>query len=128
MLNDVPSPGRLVSRYGPAVPLDDRLHNRQAQAAAGLPGSRSIYLIEPIEDVRQVVWGDARPGIADRNGDNSVLNARAQRDAPPARRVPQRVRGEVLKRLFKPHRIAGDDLRPGRDVGSQLHALSALPR
>ena len=39
---------------------------------------------------------------------------------PASRRVPQRVRGEVLKRLLEPHRIAGDDLRPWRRCSSAV--------
>ena len=48
---------------GPAVGLDDPPADAQAQPAAAR-GSRGIHLVEPLEDMRQVLGRDADPGVA----------------------------------------------------------------
>ena len=48
-----------------AVRLDDVAHDGQPQAGARL-AARGDRSVEPIEDVRQIVSGDARPAVADR--------------------------------------------------------------
>src|SRR5258706_15887527 len=51
-----------------AVPFDQMLGDRQAQAgAAVVAGARPIDLIEALEDPRQVIGRDADPAVGDRH-------------------------------------------------------------
>ena len=73
-------PGRSSLR-SPAVTFDDRLDDRQAQPAAAVAGGPAgVHLVEPIEDVRQVIGGDAAALVGHRQTHGAV--AAPRRAAP----------------------------------------------
>ena len=76
--------GPARGRHHSAMALDDRFDDRQSKATTGrVPRTGRIHLIEPIEDVRQMLGRDARSGIADRHDD--AHRPRTRHSAPPAR-------------------------------------------
>src|SRR5688572_8311008 len=88
-------------RHRTTVPFDDGFHDRESEAAARrLPCARGIHFVEPIEHIRQMFGCNARSGIADRDDDCAGVERRVQRHAAAFRRVAQRVRSEILERLF----------------------------
>ena len=92
--------GRASHRDCPAVPLDDRLDDGEAEAAAfGAGGARRVHLVEAIEDVRQMLGWDAGAGIADRKNEFGAHEPRLQRDAAAGAHVAERICREVLERL-----------------------------
>src|SRR5688572_19576434 len=50
---------------GAAVPFDDRLDDRQAEAAAARRFARGIRLVEAVEDEREMLGRDAGTGVPD---------------------------------------------------------------
>src|SRR5687767_967265 len=70
-----------------------------------------------------MLGSDACTGITDSDDDRGVFVCRDQLHPAASWRVTQRVRGEILERLLEPHRIAGDYLGAGRDVGGNFYAL-----
>ena len=68
--------------------LDDRLHDRQAQAAAAgrakLGRPRFINFVEPIEDARQVLGRNARPSSQTSSATESPAVAAAKRTVDPS--------------------------------------------
>ena len=86
--------------------------------------ARRLGLVEPIEDVRQVLGRDARAlvGHGDRHAGlleaeclRDAIGARAELDRRAGRRVAQRVGGEVLQRLLEAIAIAAHRLGAGLD-------------
>ena len=91
-----------------AVPLDDRLDDREAQpAAAGRPpAARVIDLVEPLEHVRQVLGRDAAPRVDHRQLDAGPARA-ARRDRSCRRAGVWRsaLATRLLERLIEADRI-----------------------
>jgi hypothetical protein len=62
--------------------LDDALRDGQAEAAATLLArAGAVGAVESLEDVRQVLRGDANAGIADRYDRLALLDAERQGDS-----------------------------------------------
>ena len=98
------------------MPLDNRLHDRESQAAAAGRLSRGVHLVEPFEDQRQVLLGNARARYRGPSASNPSGHDRApQTNLAALRCVAQRVGGEVLQRLLETVGIADDVL------GARIH-------
>ena len=64
--NVVPAPGMLSSRDAAAVRLDDRGHDRQAEArAAVVARARGVAAVEALEDVCGLLGVEPGPGVGD---------------------------------------------------------------
>src|SRR5918994_512207 len=101
--------------------LDNRFDDRQSEAASarGLPCR--VDFVEPIEDVWQVFGRNARPGIADENTHTGRRLLGDDRDLAALRRVSQRVRRQVLKRLLQALGITGYDGGIGMNLAGEAN-------
>ncbi len=102
--------------------LHQLAHDRQAQAsAAGRAGTRAVGTVEALEDVRQVLGGDAAAGVA--HGDLDLPTQRPARDDDLAgHRVCERVGEQVTQHLADPARIGAHRRQVRRQVGPQRDA------
>src|SRR2546423_11607071 len=88
------------------VPRDNGPGNRKPQTGArGSRGASRVHLVEPVEDVRDVLRRDARTVVRHREDRCVVARLGAQLDAAAIRRVPYGVGDEVLDDLLEPVRI-----------------------
>src|SRR5260370_20334558 len=104
-----------------AVRLDEVLHDGKAQSrAALLPRAARVNAIEPLENARQMVGGDAAAGVGDTDEDTATIfpgEGALGNDANAALRlgVAQRVIKQVREDL--PQRVRID----GRGRGGIFH-------
>src|SRR3954452_14970481 len=85
-----PAAGRVQGVHVAAMTLDDRLHDRQTESAAGWNArsrARSVRFVKAIEELRQVFRRSARANIDHENPESSVVIRGVQRDAAAVRRV-----------------------------------------
>src|SRR5262249_35786162 len=83
-------------RHLPAVRLDDAFRNRQTEAGAlRLP----VTLPEALEQVRDVVVGNARPGVAHLDANVCALGHDFDGDASASRRELDRVAHQIREHL-----------------------------
>src|SRR3954468_2023890 len=101
----------VAGRDGAAVALDDRLDDRQAEAAAGGCPSRCVGLVEAVENQGQVFGRNAGSGVADDEVHTISCRVGGHRDRAIIRSVAERVGDEVLQRLLEALRIADHPLR-----------------
>ena len=60
-MNRAPPSGAVLDVDAAAVQLDQVLDDRQPEAgAAGIAGARLVHAVEPLEDARQILVGNAR--------------------------------------------------------------------
>ena len=95
-----------------AVRLDERLHNRQAQArAAELARTRLVHAIEPLEQARQMFRPNPRAAIDDVHLHVAALRGNAHEHLLIRRRMAHRVLHEVRQHRFERDGIARHNCR-----------------
>ena len=116
-MKTAPPPGAFAARTSPpwrtTIARDDREPEPAARRHAGA-GARGVGLVEPIEDVRQVLGRNARAGIGHRDADAIAVRLGEQRDPAAVRRVPDGVGRHVLQRLLEPVGVPPDVRRARR--------------
>jgi hypothetical protein len=88
--------------------------------AATVGGVRVIALPEQVEDVRQLLLGQAIAVVSDRDRHRPVVHRHRQPDMPLRPRVLRRVVQEVADDLEQAVRVAVDDQRSGRQCGIEI--------
>ncbi len=81
-----------------------------------------IGAIEPFEDVRPVLGGDAPTGIGDGDFDIGSGRLGAHGNLPARRGVPQRIGQQTGEHLREPVPIGGQAGQFSRELGGELHA------
>src|SRR3954470_21613451 len=109
----------VAGRDAAPVALDDRLDDRQAEAAARGCPPRCIGLVETVENQGQVFRRDTGARVPDEEVHTISCRVGRYRDRATVRRVAQRVGDEVLQRLLEALRIAGHPLRAGTNARRQ---------
>ena len=106
----------------------DALADRQAQAEAALAaGAGLIEAAELVEDLRQVVLGNAGAGVPHLQFDRAIAHARGDQHAAFAR-VAQRIGEEVLQRAAQQAAVAAHRPRRVRRAHAQLQSASGGDR
>ncbi|GAY15043.1 hypothetical protein MSZK_17690 [Mycobacterium sp. shizuoka-1] len=102
--------------------LDDRLGDRQADAttAAG-PAPGRIYSVEPFEEMREMLCGNAFTGVRDGDDDLTLARADADVDPPALGGVTQGVVQQIAQHLPEPLRVHPQRTDRGIDVRAKLH-------
>src|SRR6185436_16410811 len=91
------------------VHLDEVPRQREPDAEpAELARRAGVRLPEALEDVRQVLGGDADAAVLHADHDRPVVAPRAQRDSAARRRELDRVRQQVPQDLLQPIAIGAD--------------------
>ena len=106
--------------------LDDGFHDGEAESAASgntgaLTDPRRFHLVEPVENMRLVFGRNPRAGIRDPQRNAAFHASCPEHDGRSARRVTQRVRGQVLQRLLESFAIAANDVGSCRDTNVERH-------
>ena len=99
--------------------LDELARNRQAESrAARLARPRAVRPVEAIEDVRQVIGGDAAPGIDHVDDGVRTIHRGANRDDAVVRGVRDGVDQKIPEHLLETIRIAPGVRVPAERVRS----------
>ena len=117
---------------GAAHRLRQPLGQHQADAGALDLGVLGAEAVELGEQPRQLVGGDARTGVGDRNADAAVVaGVAAESDAPAVAVVLDRVGRQVQQDLLEPLGVGLDAPRrtpAGRVRGCAMHARRPAAR
>ena len=107
--NDLEHRTVVISRAdAAAVPLDDRLDDRQPETAAARCLACRVNLVEALEDQWQVLLRYSWSGITNAQHRAVRHHGTTQDDLATLGCVSQCVRGQVLQRLLEPIRVADD--------------------
>src|SRR4029077_4767279 len=105
----------------PAVRLDDMPADRQSETTTA-ERSRTIALVEPLEDTVELVRRDALAGVAYGEGDRAVGASGGQMDLAAVRSVFRRVVHQVCENLCDAFPVGGDGREPIRHVEHKKQA------
>ena len=104
---------------GPTMCCDDRLAERQPNAdSAEATGGRAIHLVEAIEDMRQLVAGDANSLVGDSNHRLAVLRPGPHQDLPAFRAKLDGVIEQVANDQFQVARAGQNRKRRFRHLNA----------
>lgn len=120
-MNVLPRPRTVLpgsTRRGPRQVTGDREAD-SASAARATAGA--VDPVETVEDVRQMLGGDADPGVCDGDRDPATIDACPDLHPAAGRRVLERVFQE--EDLADPIRVGQHLRKPGRDIDRQGHFL-----
>ena len=126
-LNVAPRPGSLFTETVP--PIASVSSFTIARPEAGADGAVLCVAAveeEPLEGVRELVRGEARPGVRDRE----LAGARGHGHRPAARRRAQRVLDQVREHLQRPVGVGdggGGAVRVADEADADAHRLGPVP-
>src|SRR5262249_46107224 len=96
-----------LHRHRATVGLREMLDNRESEArAAAGPGPGPAHAVEALEDVRQVLRGDALAGVADDQARPCILLLESQGDRAGRRRMADGIVDEIREHLAEPALVA----------------------
>ncbi len=112
---------RGIDRHRPAVQLDERAHQREAQAGAAVARAERVGL-EPVEHLVADVGRDARALVGDHEHDRVLQPLRRQRHGAARRREADGVGEQIEQRLTHAPLVGDERADVGRGADRERNA------